>query len=121
MSGMMMATAGGGAFQPVTNTYNSGTGATETIPSGGAVQVVITVWGGGAGGGGGDVGGTGGGGGGSGAYVQKTIALVGTDAGKTFTYTVGTAGNAGASSSNGTSGTAHRHAFVRIKRAGCPC
>lgn len=74
------------------NTYNAGTGATETIPSG-ANQVVIEEWGGGGGGGKGAAGSfLDGGGGGSGAYVKKTYPLNSGLWGKTFTYTVGASG-----------------------------
>lgn len=72
-------------FTPVTRTYTSGTGATETVPTG-ATQVVITVDGGGGAGGYNAT--TQGGGGGGGSQAVKTIAVVG---GNTFTYTVGNA------------------------------
>src|SRR6185369_4626593 len=57
------------AFTPVTHTYTSGTGSTETVPAG-ATSCVITVHGGG-GGGGMKLSATGGGGGG-GSRVIKT-------------------------------------------------
>lgn len=94
------------AFSPVTNTYNSGTGATETIPTN-ASQVVIEEWGPGGGGAGGDSGGGQvGPGGASGAYVKKTIALTSADWGKTFTYTVGPSVAGGAALTNGSTGVA---------------
>lgn len=80
-------------FAPVTNSYGSGTGATETVPTG-ATSVTIRVVGGG-GSGAKDSSGVGvPGGGGSGAYGTQTIAVVG---GNTFTYTVGAGGVAVAS------------------------
>ena len=108
MSGAIFAVLiGTGGFVAVTNTYNStGTG-TETIPAGGAAQVVIVEWGPGAGGAGGDAGGAVvGPGGASGAYVKKTIALVGSDAGKTFTYAIGLGAAGGAALANGSTGVA---------------
>jgi len=77
----------GSSFTPVTNTYFTGTAATETIPSG-ATQVVIKVYGGG---GGGSRSNGGGRGGGAGGYSIKTYSLSG-NAGQTFTYTVGSFG-----------------------------
>ena len=99
-----------GSFAPVTNTYNASSGI-ETIPMGGATQVLVEVWGGGGGGGFGDVAGTSGGGGGSGAYSSKAFALVLSDVGLTFNYVaaVGVAAfTTGAQSSctNGSFGTA---------------
>ena len=73
MSGALTALLGG-VFTPITNIYTSGTGATETVPSG-ASQVVITMDSGGASGGFfGNVAAAGAGAG-SGGCV-KTIALV---------------------------------------------
>ncbi len=70
MSGIQMALMGsGGGFVPVTNTYTTGTGATETVPTG-ATQVVITLDGGG--GAGGFNGTTLGGGGGGGGLARST-------------------------------------------------
>ena len=71
------------AFTPLTRTYTTGTGATETVPAG-ATTCVITVWGGG--GAGGARASAQGGGGGGGGYVVKTVTVSG---GQTFTYTVG--------------------------------
>jgi hypothetical protein len=76
----------GANFGTVINTYTTGTGATETVPSG-ATAVVIELWGGGGGGSRDNAGGIGTGGG-SGAYCKKTQSV----SGGTFTYTVGTAG-----------------------------
>jgi len=90
-------------FVPVTNTYNTGTAATETVPAG-AVSCVITIWGPG-GGGSREAGGNGDSwGGNSGAYSTRTVAVTG---GQTFTYTVGQ-GGAGrtATSGSGSPGTA---------------
>src|SRR6185369_7180977 len=92
------------AFTPVTHTYTSGTGSTETVPAG-ATSCVITVHGGG-GGGGMKLSATGGGGGG-GSRVIKTVAVSG---GQTFTYTVGT--NAAGAPTQGSSGTAGRASTV---------
>ncbi len=93
---------GGGGFTPITNTYNSGSAATETIPSG-ASQVVITVWGGGASGGT-AVDGSSFRSGGGGAQAIRTV--TGLTGGQTFTYTVGASvsGHAGNSLGNGTDG-----------------
>jgi hypothetical protein len=77
------------AFVSVTNTYTTGTSATETVPSG-AQTVVIEEWGGGASGGSGDADGSGSGGG-AGGY-SRTSFNVTTQGGKTFTYSVGAAG-----------------------------
>jgi hypothetical protein len=82
MSGIQMALLGFAGFTPVTNTYTSGTGATETVPAG-ATSVSIVVNGGG--GAGGYSGSTQGGGGGGGSQALRTIAVTG---GNTFTYTV---------------------------------
>ena len=75
---------GGSTFTPVTHSYSSGTGATETVPAG-ATNVVITLWGGG-GGGARDVVAFQASGAASGAYVQKTLPTTG---GTTFIFTVG--------------------------------
>ena len=100
MSAQTLLVAGG--FTPVTNTYNSGTAATETIPAG-ASKVVITVWSSGAGGATtGDMSNKGNSG--SGSQVIKTVTgLVG---GQTFTYTVGAqvSGHSGGGTGNGTTG-----------------
>jgi hypothetical protein len=80
-------------FTPVTRTYTSGTGATETAPAG-ATNVIIAVWGGGGGGAGGwfsDVDESGGGGG-AGGYSETSVAISG---GQTLTYTVGAFGGGG--------------------------
>lgn len=93
-----------GLFAPVTNTYTTGTAATETAPAG-ATNVIIAVWGAGGGGGHGWFSDTDeqGGGGGSGGYVQSTYSISG---GQTLTYTVGT-GGAGSSTflESGATGT----------------
>lgn len=114
----MTAAAANNNFAPITNTYTTGTAATETIPSG-AVQVIIEGWAGG--GGGGKKTGTGcslqqGADGANGAYWKITRTLNGTNWGQTLTYTVGLAGvgqgNAGSNDGgnttlvNGTFGTA---------------
>lgn len=92
MSGAILAVASGVGSILVTRTYNSGTAATETVPSG-ASRVVIEVWGGGGGGGTGDsVAPNYGGGGGSGGYVRRTVSLTSSNWGQTFTYTVGAGG-----------------------------
>jgi hypothetical protein len=102
MSGIQMALLGAFGFPPVTNTYTSGTAATETVPSG-ASSCTITVDG---------AGGSGafdattfqpGGGGGS-ARSVKAIAVTG---GNTFTYTVAPqVAGVGGFDSNGTNGAA---------------
>lgn len=86
-------------FTPVTRTYTTGTGATDTVPTG-ATSVTIRVVGGGGSGAKDSVNGAGGGG--SGGYALRTIAVSG---GQTFTYTVGQ-GGAGVSvdQTNGNSG-----------------
>lgn len=76
-------------FTPVTHTYTSGTSVTETIP-GGATKCTIKVWGAGASGST-KVSGSSGAGGGGGYSESDAVSVVG---GKTFTYTVGTAGAA---------------------------
>lgn len=99
MSGALLAMVGAGlTFQPIVHTYSSGSG-TETIPNG-AGQVVIEDSGAGQGG----QGGTGislSSPGHDGGKATKTIALMGTDWGKTFSYSVG-AGGAGGASGGGT-------------------
>lgn len=90
----------GGGFTPVTRTYTSGTGATETVPTG-ATSVTITVDGGG-GSGGYNSSALGGGGGGGGRSVL-TIAVTG---GNTFTYTVGSSVAGRATNGAGTTGNA---------------
>jgi hypothetical protein len=87
-----------GAFVPVTNTYDTGTSAVETVPAG-ATNVVITMWGGG-GGGSRDSTANAATGGASGGYVQRSQA---TSGGSTFTYTVGAAG-IGKTTTNGNGG-----------------
>jgi hypothetical protein len=87
-------------FSPTNVVRTSGTGATETVPSG-AVSVRIRAYGGG-GGGGTNINYSGGGGGGG--FVEATYSCSG---GQTLTYTVGgqvAAGNGGAASTV-TSGT----------------
>lgn len=85
------------AFVPVTHTYDTGTNATETVPTG-AVQVVITIWGGGGSGGSTGFNSTSvASGGGGGGYSTKTIAVTG---GNTLTYNVGQ-GGAGITASTG--------------------
>ena len=85
LPGILPALAGlASGFSPVTHLYTSGTGATETVPTG-ASSVTITVDGGGAAGGRSN---TTPGGGGGGARVLKTIAVTGGD---TFLYSVGVA------------------------------
>ena len=81
-------------FSPSTNTYTTGTGVTETVPSG-ATSCAITVDG--AGGGGGYNSTTAGGGGGGGSRSVQTIAVTG---GNTFIFTVAVGGN-GRASTNG--------------------
>jgi len=83
MSGIQMALLSAFAFPPVTNTYTSGTAATETVPSG-ASSCTITVDGAGGSGAFDDQTYQPGGGGGS-ARSVKAIAVTG---GNTFTYTV---------------------------------
>jgi hypothetical protein len=86
-------------FTPVVFDYYTGgpSGAgpgTITVPSG-ATQVVVQLWGPGGGGGGGETSvGRGGGGAGAGGYAIVTRALV-SDAGKTISYALGTAGTGG--------------------------
>lgn len=92
---------GGGGLQP--DIYFSGTNQTQVIP-GGAKQVVIELYGSGGFGGDGVLFGNAGGGGGGAGYCKKTITLASTDAGKTFTFTVGT-GGIGSKVDNGTFGT----------------
>lgn len=91
---------GKGGFTPVTNTYTSGTGATETVPTG-ATSVTITVDGGG--GAGGYNSSTLGGGGGGGARSVRTIAVTG---GNTFTYTVGSSVAGRSTAGTGSTGNA---------------
>ena len=94
---------GGTSFTPVTRTYTTGTGATETAPTG-ATNVIIAAWGGGAGGHRGftvmcvDEAGTGGG---SGGYSESSYAISG---GQTLVYTVGIAGVGGTTANNFTAG-----------------
>ena len=102
--GTCIATMMDAAFAAITNTYNTGTAATETIPNG-AMQMVVTEWGGGGGGATGRTAGISGGGGASGAYCTKTFALASADWGKTLTYTVGALG-LGASTGDGQAGSA---------------
>lgn len=90
--------AGAPAFTPVTNTYTSGTAATENVPAG-ATQVVITADGGGGAGGRSAV--LGGGGGGGGSRAVKTIAVT---TGNTFTYTVAAAVAGRSTNGKGTDG-----------------
>jgi hypothetical protein len=102
MSGIQMALLGVVGFVPVTNTYTSGTAATETVPTG-ATSCTITVDG--AGGSGAFDGTTfqPGGGGGS-ARSVKAIAVTG---GNTFTYTVAPqVAGVGGFDQNGTNGAA---------------
>lgn len=73
-------------FTPLTRTYTSGTGATETVPAG-ATSVTIRIVGGGGSGAKDSVNFAGGGG--SGGYSVRTISVVG---GNTFTYTAGQGG-----------------------------
>lgn len=87
-------------FVPVTRTYTSGTGATETVPTG-ATLVVITVDGGGGAGGYNAT--TQGGGGGGGSQAIKTIAVAGGD---TFTYTVGASVTGRTTQGSGSNGNA---------------
>jgi hypothetical protein len=83
-------------FQPITDTYTSGSG-TETVPSG-ARQVIITDDGGG---GGGACAASGGGGGGGASRSVLTIAVAG---GNTLSYAVGGGGPGGVCTANGTNG-----------------
>lgn len=69
-------------FVTVVRTYSSGSGLTETVPTG-ATSVIIEIWAGG-GAGGRDAANVGGGGGG-GSYSKKTISVIG---GNTMTYSV---------------------------------
>ena len=96
---------GGGTvyFNPVTNTYNSGTGATESIPAN-CSQVVIELWGGGAGTGNGG-GSFSAGGGSGGGYAKITRQVLPGEYGTNLTYTVGLPG-LGTASGNGFNGTA---------------
>lgn len=98
MSGIHMVLMGAGGFSPFTNTYTSGTGATETVPTG-AKQVVITADGGG--GAGGFSNSSVGGGGGGGARSVKTLAVTG---GNTFVYTVAAAAVGRTTQGSGTNG-----------------
>ena len=101
MSGIQMALLGSTGFVPVTNTYTSGTAATETVPSG-ASSCTITVDGAGGSGAADDISFQPGGGGGS-ARSVKAIAVTG---GNTFTYTVAPQVAGVSSYANGTNGTA---------------
>jgi hypothetical protein len=80
---------GGGGFTPVNHVYTSGTGVTETIPTG-AATVIIEDWGG-----------QGSGNhillefGAAGGYVKKTLSLYPSNWGQTFTFTVGPGGATG--------------------------
>lgn len=94
------------SFTPITNTYNTSTSATETIPTG-ATMLVIELWGGGGAGGSASVSNDGGGGG-SGGYVKKTFTLTSADWGKTFTYTIGPV----VSAANGTDSTLANNTFA---------
>ena len=87
----------------VARTYNSGTAATETVPSG-ASRLVIEMWGGGGAGGAGDPGTDPGGGGGGGGYCLKSIALTAANWGQTLTYSVGAGGVAGGDGGSSTVG-----------------
>lgn len=98
--GVLLAAAAGG-FTPVTNTYTTGTGATETIPAG-ATNCVVEVWGPSGNGGtgiGSGCAGRSGGGGGSGGYSRTSLAVT---AGNTFTYTAGVVVSTNSSVSSGT-------------------
>jgi hypothetical protein len=89
----------GNTFVPITVTRTSGTGATETVPTG-ATSVRIRVGGGGgAGGCRGSV--DSGGGGGEGGFCESTIAVIG---GNTMTYTVGAAVAGRSTVGSGTNG-----------------
>jgi hypothetical protein len=91
------------------NYTSAASGATETIPAG-AQLVVIEAIGASGGGGGGFVGGKGGsalysgGGGGSGGLVRTSESVKAN--GRTFTYTVGSAGSGGAYTASGVAGGA---------------
>lgn len=68
-----------------TDAFDSGSGATWTVPAG-VFSVQVKVWGSGGAGGGGSASGHENGGGGSGGYAVRTYAVT---PGQTFTYTVG--------------------------------
>ena len=84
----------------VIHVYTTGTGATETIPTG-STNAAVEGW---AGGGSGGIGGAinPGGGGAAGGYARRSISVSG-QAGHTFTYTVGAGGAASANPGNATS------------------
>jgi hypothetical protein len=101
VSGIQMALLGAFRFPPVTNTYTSGTAATETVPTG-ASSCTITVDGAGGSGAFDDLTFQPGGGGGS-ARSVKAIAVTG---GNTFTYTVAPQVAGSTFTSTGTNGAA---------------
>jgi len=107
MSGILNVLVGSSYFTPVTNTYTTGTSATETIPVL-ASSVVIEVFG--AGGAGGaystldSIVYYGGGGGGSGGYSIKTASVVGSG-GLTMTYSVGALGTTTVGTGNAGTGS----------------
>lgn len=92
----------GKGFTPVTHTYSTPGSGTETVPSG-ATTVAIQVWGGGGSGAFRNAGAAGGGGGGGGGYTTQTISVSGISS---FSYTVGSGGNAVSSVQNGQAGSA---------------
>lgn len=105
MTGAVAAFMMSSGVQPLVRVYDTGTAATETIPSGYS-QVIIETWGAGGGGGNGDAGTPArGGGGGSGGYVKKTYALTSANWGQTFTYSVGAGGSATPTNGGNTSVT----------------
>jgi hypothetical protein len=86
----------------LTRTYNSGTSATETAPTGSSF-VKIRVWGGGGQGGSSGGSGKGGGGGGGGFSESDNIPITG---GQTLIYTVGLGGSTGTPANPGQAGFA---------------
>lgn len=80
---------GSGGFTQIIHTYNTGSAATETVPTG-ATTVQIEGYGPGGNGFLAGVSTCHGGSGGGGGYVKRTITLISSDWGKTMAYTVGT-------------------------------
>lgn len=100
MTGVLCAMlAASGGFTPITRTYTTGTGATETIPSGAHTVTIETFGGAGGGGGGGPA--LKGGGGGGGGYSKTILALTSGNWGQTMIYSVGVGGTAGGASVSG--------------------
>lgn len=101
---LMLGPNSGGGFTPFANTYNTGSGATETIPAGASFCQISCI---GPGGSGGTFLGVNTGGGGGGGGDAETAAFAVTP-GNTFIYTVGQggAGSSGVNGSNGLPGVA---------------